>query len=93
MRWLTLLLFLALAGLQYSFWFGTGGVQALWHLQRTLKAQRLEVQAMTARNKVLAAEVIDLQQGTGALEERARQELGMVKEGEVLYQINNPQPK
>lgn len=91
-QWLSLVLFIVLAGLQYSYWLGDGGVLEQWRLQRLLKVQRAEIQTLQAQNQVLIAEMLDLQQGTAALEERARQDLGMIGEGEVFYQIIGPAP-
>ncbi len=89
-QWLSLLLFAVLAGLQYSYWLGSGGVLERWRLVRQVQVQQAELQTLKAQNQVLIAEVLDLQQGTAALEERARQDLGMIGEGEVFYQIVGP---
>jgi cell division protein FtsB len=73
--------------LQYPLWFGGGGVYALWKLKREFAAQREENAGLRERNQVLAADVIDLKQGLAAIEERARSELGMIKQGETFYQV------
>lgn len=73
--------------LQYPLWFGSGGVLAVWALHREIDTQRAENARLDERNRVLAAEVVDLKQGLEAIEERARAELGMIKKGETFYQV------
>lgn len=82
-----------LLALQYPLWFGTGGIIALWQLQREVAAHKTEIAQLRARNRALEAEVLDLKQGLEAIEERARNELGMVKKGETFYQIIEPSQK
>ena len=79
--------------LQYPLWFGNGGVIAVWRLDREITAQEQENARLKDRNQALEADVNDLKQGLAAIEERARTELGMVKKGEVFYQvIEAPKP-
>ncbi|MCB2263574.1 MAG: cell division protein FtsB [Candidatus Thiosymbion ectosymbiont of Robbea hypermnestra] len=98
MRWLAAILLLLLLGLQYRLWVGDGGLAEVRALQDEIATQRAEIEQLRARNQTLAAEVRDLQEGLDALEERARSELGMIKEGELFLQIiekpagNTPQP-
>ena len=87
MRKLLILLLLLLAFLQYRFWFGDGSLQEVWELHREVEAQREENLRLRERNDALDAEVLDLQQGLDAIEEHAREDLGMVKEGETFYQV------
>lgn len=82
-----------LVALQYPLWFGNGGILALWQLQREVAVHKVEIAELRARNRALEAEVLDLKQGLEAIEERARNELGMVKKGETFYQIIEPPPK
>lgn len=77
--------------LQYPFWFGNGGVYAVWKLKREITTQRQENASLRERNEALAAEVVDLKQGLAAIEERARIELGMIKKGETFYQVIDPE--
>ena len=85
---LLLLLLVALAVLiQYPLWIGKGGWFRVWELQGQVAAQREVNEGLRARNAALAAEVDDLRTGTGALEERARGELGMMRNDEVFVQI------
>jgi len=85
---LLFLVLLALVGLiQYPLWAGKGGWFKVWDLQKQLVEQREVNDGLRARNNALDAEVHDLQSGTGAIEERARSELGMMREGEIFVQI------
>lgn len=74
-------------GLQYSLWLGDFGLVRYWQLEERVQAQRQVNERLEARNEQLHAEVIDLKHGTDALEERARSQLGMIKEGEEFYQV------
>jgi cell division protein FtsB len=89
----TYVLLAILVLLQYPLWFGNGGVFAVWSLNREIAAQEQENARLKDRNQALEADVNDLKQGLAAIEERARTELGMVKKGEVFYQvIETPKP-
>jgi len=72
--------------IQYPLWAGKGGWLRAWDVDRQLEAQRAKNGQLEARNATLAAEVRDLKQGTEAIEERARQELGMVRNDEIFFQ-------
>jgi cell division protein FtsB len=87
MRLLFLVLLLLVGLIQYPLWLGKGGWFKVWDLQKQAAAQREINDGMRARNAALDAEVQDLKNGTGAIEERARGELGMMREGEVYVQI------
>ncbi|CAH1091581.1 cell division protein FtsB [Candidatus Nitrotoga sp. 1052] len=87
MRWVSLILISLLLLLQYPLWFGKGGWLKVWDLDRQVEEQKHINQKIQTRNAVLDAEVRDLKQGTEAVEERARSELGMVKRDEVFFQI------
>ncbi len=76
--------------LQYPLWFGNGSLRALWQLRHEIGAQKTENARLKDRNEALEAEVDDLKQGLGAIEERARSDLGMVKKGETFYQVVEP---
>lgn len=76
-----------LLGLQFSLWLGDFGLVRYWQLEERVEAQIDVNEQLEARNRQLRAEVIDLKHGTDALEERARSQLGMIKEGEEFYQI------
>jgi cell division protein FtsB len=72
---------------QYPLWIGKGGWLRAWEMDRQLEAQRAKNRQLEGRNAALGAEVRDLKQGTEAVEERARYELGMIRNDEVFFQI------
>ena len=83
-----------IALLQYPLWLGKGSWLRVWDLNRQLAAQQEKNNALHARNETLDAEVRDLKSGRAAIEERARSELGMIKQDEVFYQVlENTAPK
>jgi cell division protein FtsB len=75
---------------QAPLWLGKGGWLRVWDVDRQLEAQVARNGTLEARNGALAAEVADLKQGLEAIEERARYELGMVKQDEVFFQFTSP---
>ncbi|CAG8866227.1 Cell division protein FtsB [Pseudomonas fluorescens] len=85
--WLFLILLLLLGGLQYRLWVGNGSLAQAADLQKQIAEQHTENERLLERNRVLDAEVLELKKGMETVEERARHELGMVKEGETLYQL------
>jgi len=87
MRALLALLLLILILLQVKMWFGEGGFSDVARLEQRVEEQAQENEALAQRNRELQAEVEDLRQGLGAVEERARSELGMIKEDEEFYQV------
>ncbi len=82
------LLVALLAVVQAQLWFGRGSVGNVAEMQRKLDAQKAKNAEAQHANERLAAEVRDLQEGLEMVEERARTELGMVKQGEVYIQIS-----
>ena len=91
MRVLTLILALLIVALQYPLWLGKGSWLKAWEVDQELTKQNTENARLKARNASLDAEVKDLKTGYEAIEERARSELGMVKQDEVFFQILEPQ--
>ena len=87
MRWLAISLVVVIVLLQHPLWLGKGGWLRVWEVDRQLAEQKEINQVLELRNAGLDAEVRDLKQGYDAIEERARFELGMVKQGEVFVQI------
>ncbi len=73
--------------LQYQLWIDRDGVRKLVHLSDRIEDQTAKNQQLYERNEVLAAEVEDLKSGFDAIEERARMELGMIREGETFFQV------
>jgi cell division protein FtsB len=92
MRYLALALILMIALIQNPLWFGKGGWLRVWELGRQVEAQEQANLRLAARNAALDAEVKDLKQGYDAIEERARVELGMVRQDEVFFQMLQPAP-
>jgi cell division protein FtsB len=87
MRSLAFILFSLLLLLQYTLWFGNGGLLRVWQLHDKVEAQKLENAQLQERNRALEAEVIDLKQGLEAIEERARSDLGMIKKDETFFRV------
>ena len=87
MRLILIVLTALLVMIQYPLWLGKGGWLRVWDLSRQLDTALEKEQELRQRNEKLAGEVQDLKEGTGAVEERARYELGMVKEGEIFVQV------
>jgi cell division protein FtsB len=92
MRVLILTLALLVAWLQYRLWVGEGSLAEVHALKADIVRQTAELAKLRARNQALAAEVADLKSGNEALEERARMDLGMIKQGEVFLQVIEGKP-
>jgi cell division protein FtsB len=90
MKILTTVLLLMLIVLQYRLWVGEGSLAEVHILRQEIDAQKKVLLRLEKRNGALQAEVSDLKRGLEAIEERARSELGMIKEGEVFYQVTAP---
>jgi cell division protein FtsB len=87
MRVLAGVLVALIVAIQYPLWLGKGGWLRVWDVDRQLAAQGAKNERLELRNGALAADVRDLKQGTDAIEERARYELGMVRGDEVFFQL------
>jgi cell division protein FtsB len=87
MRWLTVGLLALIGMLQYPLWLGKGGWLKVWDYDRQLQQQKEVTKKLEIRNAGLDAEVRDLKQGYDAIEERARFELGMIRQDESFVQI------
>ena len=90
MRVLAVTLGVLIALIQAPLWLGKGGWLRVSDVDRQLTAQKARNGQLEARNASLAAEVRDLKQGTEAVEERARYELGMIRSDEIFFQIVEP---
>ncbi len=90
MRLVTVVLVALLALIQYPLWWGHGGWLRVHELRGALAAQQQKNADEKLRNERIEGEVQDLQNGTAAIEERARYEMGMVKGGEVFVQFVSP---
>ena len=87
MKTLAYVLAALVLALQYPLWLGKGSWTRVWDLDRQVAEQRATNQKSKARNDALEADVRDLKEGSEAIEERARQELGMIKKDEVFFQV------
>ena len=79
-----------IAALQYPLWLGKGSWLRVWDLNQQIEQQKEKNEQLQGRNGNMDEEVHDLKQGYDAIEERARTELGMVKQDEVFYQVIDP---
>ena len=90
MKWFAALLFSLVVALQYRIWLSSGGVREVMRLDDAVQTQEAANERLATRNRQLAAEVRDLKQGYAAIEERARNNLGMVAVDETFYQVVTP---
>lgn len=79
-----------LGGLQYRCWYGPGSFPAGYELEAKIAEQSAENLSLHQRNDQAYAEILELKSGLETVEERARNDLGMVKSGETLYMLPNP---
>jgi cell division protein FtsB len=87
MKWFVAILFALVLVLNYRIWLSPDGTSEVLRLKESVATQRAENERLKLRNQQLAAEVRDLKQGFGALEEQARSELGMIAGNETYYQV------
>ena len=87
MRVVILLLLTVLVALQYRLWLGKNSLPDYWRLQKEVESQQTTNENLKRRNQVLYADIEDLREGEDALEERARNELGMIKKDEVFFRV------
>lgn len=87
MKTIGLFLLLVLLSLQYKLWFGDGSVLQSAQLDKKLALQEETNNKLAARNRAVEADIAELKSGDQALEEQARFDLGMVKQGETYYQF------
>ena len=90
MRTVLALLIGVLLYMQYTLWFGKGGIRDVRMMRDQIDKQHQEIAVLKERNQSLAAEVLDLKEGLEAIEGRARSEMGMIKQDEVFYQVIEP---
>ena len=89
MKFLTVLFVILIILIQFPLWFSRGGWLNVFDLNNKYQNQKEINQELEKQNDALRAEVNDLKKGTDAIEERARDELGMIKEGEIFFEIIN----
>jgi len=87
LRWLLGILLLILVFLQYRLWIAEGSLAEQNRLEKQVEEQTAINQALRERNAVLEREVLELQTGNSGVEQRAREQLGLVRKGETFYQF------
>ncbi len=87
MRWLLAVLVVILALMQYRLWFAEGSLAEQHRLQRQVEEQTRINEQLKERNALLEREVLELQSGNKGVEQRAREQLGLIREGETFYQF------
>jgi len=87
MRLLAITLTALILLIQYPLWLGKGGLFRVWEMERQIESQREINTGLQSRNAALDAEVRDLKQGLEAVEERARNDLGMIRRDEIFFQV------
>ena len=87
MKPLLAILIVMLVVLQYRLWFGDGSLSEVVQLSREIELQKQRLRELEERNRILEAQVLDLQTGLDAFEEKARSDLGMIKQGETFIQL------
>ena len=93
MKTLALTLAALILLIQYPLWLGRGSWFRVWEVDQQIRVQRETNRRLQARNNGLDAEVRDLKVGMEAVEERARSELGMIKQDEIFFQVLEETPK
>jgi cell division protein FtsB len=92
MKWILVTLLIVFIALQYRLWVGEGSLADVARLEREIQRQQAENERLRERNRILAVEVEDLKTGLDGIEERARQDLGMVRKDETFFMIIEDQP-
>ncbi len=87
MKPVILILVALFALLQYELWFSDGGLRAIWHLKRQVSEQKVVNQQAKLTNQAIVADIRDLKSGNEAVQERARNNQGMIQRGEMFYQV------
>jgi cell division protein FtsB len=86
-RWIIVVLVVAVLAMQGQLWFSEDGYRKTRDLRQAVAGQREQNDSLKARNAALEAEVLNLKQGREAAEERARTDLGMIGKSETFYQV------
>lgn len=90
MRLLIILLLVLITALQYRLWFGPHSIKEYVKRQDEISLHQATNQELEKRNRLLMADVADLQSGLDSIEERARNELGLVKQDEIFFRLVAP---
>lgn len=88
MKYVIGIIVLFIAILQLRLWYGEGSYLQVKALQKEVDKQRAQAESLQERNQTLEAEVQDLKHRLGAIEERARTDLGMIRQNETFYQYS-----
>lgn len=91
MKWLLIALLVLFTALQYRLWVSEGSWADVARLEREISEQQQRNDQLQERNRVLAIEVNALKDGLDSIEERAREDLGMIEEGETFFMVVEPQ--
>lgn len=86
-KWVTVVLIVLLGLLQYRLWFGKNSLPDYLALKQEVQQQSLQNDNLAQRNNLLKADISDLKIGLESIEERTRNELGLIKQGETFYRI------
>ncbi|GLR72557.1 cell division protein FtsB [Agaribacter marinus] len=86
-KWIALVLVVLLAMLQYRLWFGKNSIAEYKNMQSQISLMEAQNSRLKQRNQLLRADIEDLKSGLESMEERARNELGLIKQGETFYRI------
>ena len=92
MKFLALLLVLLLVVMQVNVWLTKDGYSRLAEIKELIQDQQKENNEMVSRNSQLKEEIKDLKDGYSAIEEKAREDIGMIKKGEEFYLLTEPRP-
>jgi len=92
MKFIALLLVLFLVMMQVNIWLTKDGYSRVAEIKELIQDQQKENNAMVSRNSQLREEIKDLKDGYSAIEEKAREDIGMIKEGEEFYLFTEPRP-
>ena len=92
MKFIALLLVLFLVMMQVNIWLTKDGYSRVAEIKELIQDQQKENNEMVSRNSQLREEIKDLKDGYSAIEEKAREDLGMIKEGEEFYLLTEPRP-
>ena len=92
MKFLALLLVLLLVMMQVNIWLTKDGYSRVAEIKELIQDQQKENNEMVSRNSQLKEEIKDLKDGYSAIEEKAREDIGMIKEGEEFYLLTKPRP-
>tara|TARA_B100000676_G_scaffold192342_1_gene189058 strand:- start:380 stop:652 length:273 start_codon:yes stop_codon:yes gene_type:complete len=86
-RFIIIILIVFFLLIQFDIWFKDDGLYRVKELEEMIGSQVEENERLKLRNEQLEREIEELKSGTESIEEKARTDLGMIKEGEEFYLI------